>query len=56
MPEEAGALVNGTALRSPIYIDAREIGVTKIVAESNVFHSIRDSFERKADSPGYWKR
>jgi hypothetical protein len=37
MPEQAGALVNETAVRSPIYIDARDIAAAKIVAESNVF-------------------
>jgi len=38
-------MVNGTALRSPIYIDPR-IAVIKIVPESNVSF-IEDSFERK---------
>jgi hypothetical protein len=41
------SLVNGTALRSPIYIDARDIAVTKIVPESNVFISLRIASSEK---------
>jgi hypothetical protein len=47
IPEGADTLVNGSALRSPIYIDARDIAVTKIVPESNVFISLRIASSEK---------
>src|ERR1700757_3499968 len=40
-------LVNRSALRSPLYMDARDFAVTKIVPECNVFISLRTAWSEK---------